>query len=153
MPIEWPLGLSSTMSMEVVDNTLAPVRVLDAAQPFTIRVTFSVPPPLDQLLGGSFQLRAFAESIGPGPEMQIGVPPPVPPNPVVLLVNGGLGVYTVAIPVSAGQLLGEGAPFPGPGGVPVSGVYKLVVVLQHLNPAPTTVSGFAETSVRMFRTP
>jgi hypothetical protein len=94
-------------------------------------------------LGGSFQLRAYVESLGPGQEMQLG------PTLNVPVVPGQTG-YNTAINIPGGTLLGEGQLF---GGVPVSGVYKIVVVLQHLNPSPTWVSGYAEDSIRMFLSP
>jgi hypothetical protein len=58
--------------------------------------------------------------------------------------------YTATINIPGGTLLGEGQLF---GGVPVSGVYKIVTVLQHMNPGPTWISGFAEESIRMFLSP
>jgi len=100
-------------------------------------------------LGGSFQVRAFVESIGPGQEMQLG-------TDVTVAAVGGLTSYTADIPVPGGTLLGEGElypPLPAVGGVPVSGVYKIIAVLQHLNPGPTFVSGFAEETIKMFLSP
>jgi hypothetical protein len=147
--IEWPGGVSSTMSVTVLDNTLAPVRVLDPALDTTVHLTWTVPPPHNVTLGGDFRLRAFVESLGPGQEMQVG-------PTVLVLVVGGQSDYSGNIVIPAGTLLGEGElypPPPTPGGVPVSGVYKIVAVLQHRNPGPTVVSGFAETSVRMYRKP
>jgi hypothetical protein len=94
-------------------------------------------------LGGTFQLRAYVESVGPGPEMQLGSTLNVPVVP-------GQTAYTTTIGIPGGTLLGEGELF---GGVPVSGVYKITAVLQHLNPGPTWISGFAEESVRMFLSP
>jgi hypothetical protein len=94
-------------------------------------------------LGGSFQLRAYVESLGPGQELQLG------PTVTVPVVAGQIN-YTATIAIPGGTLLGEGQLF---GGVPVSGVYKIIAVLQHLNPGPTFVSGFAEDSIRMFLSP
>jgi hypothetical protein len=94
-------------------------------------------------LGGSFQLRAYVESIGPGQEMQLGADVNVP-------VVAGQVDYTATIDIPGGTLLGEGEDF---GGVPVSGVYKIIAVLQHLNPGPTWVSGFAEETIKMFLSP
>jgi hypothetical protein len=96
-------------------------------------------------IGGTFQLRAYVESLGPGQEMQLGPAIKVPVVP-------GQTDYSTSINVPGGTLLGEGQLF---GGVPVSGVYKIVVVLQHLNPdpTPTWISGYAEDSIRMFLSP
>lgn len=144
MEIEWPVGPnSSAMTVQVLDNTPAPASILDAGLPSTVHIEWTVPSPTNTTLGGSFRLRAYAESIGPGQEIQIG------PTVVVPVVPPTVS-YTADILVPAGTLLGEGEAF---GGVLVSGVYKIIAVLQHLNPGPTEASGFAEDTIRMFRTP
>ena len=94
-------------------------------------------------LGGSFDLRVYVESIGPGPEMQLGSTINVPVDP-------GRTDYDRTITIAGSSLLGEGEVFSG---VPVSGVYKIISVLQHMNPGPTWVSGFAEDSIKMFLSP
>jgi hypothetical protein len=94
-------------------------------------------------LGGSFDLKAYVESIGPGPEQQLGPTINVPVDP-------GRTDYDRTITITGGTLLGEGQDF---NGVAVSGVYKIIAVLQHLNPGPTWVSGFAEDSIKMFLSP
>jgi hypothetical protein len=132
------------MNVQILDNTAAPANILDAGLATTVRITWTVPPPLNTILGGSFRLRAYAESIGPGQELQLGPTGTVP-------VTVGQVSYTADIPVPPSTLLGEGEPF---GGVPVSGVYKIVAVLQHLNGGVASeASGFAEATFRMFRTP
>ena len=88
-------------------------------------------------------MRAYVECLGPGQEMQLG---PTTNEPVIPFQIP----YRATIPIPGFTLKGEGELW---GGVPVSGVYKIVAVLQHLNPGPTIVSGFAEVSLRMFRTP
>ena len=72
MSIEWGgyvPGLSSEMSHGVVDNTLAPTKVLTMT-PFTVKVSWDVP--LNVAMGinalHTFRLRMFAESIGPRPD-------------------------------------------------------------------------------------
>lgn len=88
-------------------------------------------------------MRAYIESIGPGPEQQLGSTINVPVDP-------GRTDYDRTITVAGGALLGEGELH---NGVPVSGVYKIITVLQHMNPGPTWVSGFAEDSIKMFLSP
>lgn len=142
MEIEWPVTPNtSAMTVQVLDNTTAPASILDAGLASTVQITWTVPAPTNALLGGSFRLRAYAESIGPGQEIQIGTTLVVPVVP--LQVN-----YTANIAVAGGTLQGE-----GDGAPPVSGVYKIIAVLQHLNPNPTEASGFAEATIRMFRSP
>ena len=144
MAIEWPVAPnSSAMTVQVLDNTTAPANILDAGLATTIRINWTIPPPHNATLGGSFRLRAYAESIGPGQEVQLG-------NTLNVPVVPGQANYTGDIALPGSTLLGEGELF---GGVPVSGIYKIIAVLQHLNPGATEVSGFAEASIRMFRTP
>jgi len=88
-------------------------------------------------------LRSYVESIGPGQELQIG-------PTIIVPVVPGTTAYNATITVPGGTLLGEGQIY---NGVPVSGVYEIVAVLQHLNPGPTVVSGFAQDTLKMFRSP
>jgi len=150
MGLEFPTGpTSGDMTVDVPDNWPTPPggppNILVASVPCNVNVKWTVPSPHNMNLGGTFQLRAYIESLGPGQEMQLGSTIKVPVLP-------GQTVYNTAINVPGGTLLGEGQLY---GGVPVSGVYKIVVVLQHLNPdpTPTWISGFAEDSIRMFLSP
>lgn len=148
MSIEWPSAPESTnMSINIPDNWPAtptgPGDVLVASIPFQVRVTIDVGTH-GMTLGGSFQVRAFAESIGPGQELQLG-------QVNVSVVPGQTAPYTAVINVPANTLLGEGQL--DSSGNPVSGVYKIVVVMQHMNPGPTYVSGFAEDTFKMFLNP
>ena len=148
MSIEWgTTTFSSTMSVKVIDNTNAPSNVLQAGLKFDVEIGWKVPPALVSLIGNddTFRLRAYAESVGPGQEIQIGGTD---------IVQGVFNKtdYTHKLTVNPNPLLGEGAGF---GGVPVSGIYNIVCVLQHLNNGvPTGHSGCAdyETPV-MFKTP
>ena len=70
-----------------------------------------------------------------GQEMQIGAT-------AVVTAVAGAPKYTFVMDVNPNPLVGEGGVF---GGVPVSGVYTIVVVLQHLSSgAATVISGFSE---------
>jgi hypothetical protein len=148
MAIEWPTGpTESDMTVDVPDNwptpATGPSNVLVASAPCDVTINWIVPAPHNMTLGGSFQLRAYVESIGPGQEMQIG------PTLTLPVVPGQMA-YNATINMPGNTLKGEGQDY---GGVPVSGVYKILAVLQHLNPGPTWVSGFADTSIRMFLSP
>jgi len=82
------------------------------------------------LLGGEWQLAAYVESIGPGPEQQVG--------PTVTIPLTGATNYSADITVAAGTLPNNPAP-------PTSGVYKTVTVLTHTNfGAVTDVVGIVE---------
>jgi len=144
MAIEWPVAPNeSEMTVEVLDNTAVPANIHDASKDTTVHIEWTVPPPLNTIIGGSFRLRVYAESIGPGQEIQIGTTAVVP-------VVSGRTDYEADILVPGGTLTGEGAAFEG---VIVSGVYRIVAVLQHLNPGANEVSGFADATIRMFREP
>jgi hypothetical protein len=149
MAIEWPSAPTSTgMSVDIADNWPAPPagppNVLVASIPCTVNITIDVGAH-GMTLGGRFQVRAFAESIGPGQELLLG-------TTTVAVVPGQMTPYNAAINIPGGTLWGEGQIDPVTGS-PVSGVYKIVVVMQHMNPGPTFVSGFVEDTFRMFLNP
>lgn len=149
MAIEWPSAPNTTsMSISLTDNWPAPPQgppnILVASLPCVVKVSFDVASH-GMTLGGRFQVRAYAESIGPGVEKLLG-------ETVVNVNPGQVTPYAADIHVPGGTLLGEGQPDPVTG-TPVSGVYKIVVVMQHLNPGPTYVSGFEEETFRMFLHP
>jgi hypothetical protein len=148
MPIEWPTEpTSSDMTVDIPDNfpsrPVGPPTILVASQPCNVNINWTVPSPHNMMLGGSFRLRAYVECLGPGQEMQLG-------ETIIVPVVPGQTDYTATINVPANTLRGEGDSFEGD---LVSGVYKMVVVLQHMNSGPTWISGYAEESIRMFRSP
>lgn len=144
MAIEWGnLGFVSSMSHAVLDTTgQPPSTVMIAGQPFQIRVSFSVPAPLTSLVGSSdtFRIRAFAESQGPGQEVQLGQ--------IIVAGQNAQANYTATMDINPNPLLGEGQVF---GGRAVSGLYKIVVVTQHLNDGvPTVHSGNSSSEPTVF---
>lgn len=132
MGIEWGnTGFSSRMDCRVLDDTgRQPDHVLQENQAFRINVTWEVPAPLAGFMGAgdTFRVRAYAESIGPGQEIQIS-------QATVNAVNGQVP-YDMNLVVPAGTLQGEGRVFSG---VEVSGAYQIVCVLQHLQGGAQTV--------------
>lgn len=146
MPIEFPTGppREGDMTVEVKDAD-GVTTILDASQDCDVKITWEIPPPHNLMLGGEFYLKAYVESLGPGQEMQVG-----PTNTVA--VDNTKTIYQEKITVSGATLKGEGELY---NAEPVSGVYKIIAVLQHKNASgdPTPLSGFAEVGIRMFRTP
>jgi hypothetical protein len=128
--IQFPSG-SGTLSVTVKDNNGAPASVLEADQDFTIEAKWSIDKYSAAALGGQWELAAYVESIGAGPEKQIGTTAKVP-------LNGGTS-YSATIKVPAGTLPDDPAP-------PTSGVYKLVTVLLLRGPfgKVSDVAGFVE---------
>lgn len=107
-----------TFSATVLDNNGAPSSVLDAGLAITIRTDWTISPLAALLMGGQFEVAAYVESIGPGPEQQVG-------PTVVRPLNGGT-TFTADIVVPPNTLpdnLGPGQ----------SGAYKVVVLLTHRN--------------------
>ena len=144
MAIEWGLlNMQSSMSHVVLDPSgQPPSTVLIAGQPFQVRVNFNVPPVLASLIGpgDTFRIRAYAESQGPGQEVQIGQ--------VVVTGVPNQVAYVGIVTVNPNPLLGEDQLFNGQA---VSGLYKIVVVLQHLNGnVPTVHSGNSDTDPMVF---
>lgn len=102
----------------VNDNNGNPTTVLDAGQQFTIDAIWSIDPVSALLMGGRWEIAAYVESIGPGPEQQVG-------GTVLVPLNGGQA-YAATVTVPPNTLPNNPAP-------PNSGVYKLVTVLTHRN--------------------
>jgi hypothetical protein len=143
--IEWatlPSPLDRTnMSMVIVDNTTgAPTVLLQG--PFTVNVSWTVPAPYVCFLDGTFRLRVFAESLGPGPE-------------VLLAEKNVPAICGAASYVNEPVLVTTVLPGEGTGTPEVSGVYKIVVVLQYINSAGAhqPISGFATSSAVQIRNP
>ncbi|MDN5861593.1 MAG: hypothetical protein L0H84_23575, partial [Pseudonocardia sp.] len=108
-----------TATIVVNDNNGAPAAVLEAADAFTIGVSWTVDALFALLAGGQWEVAAYVEGIGgAAPEQQVGATQTV-------LLNGGRN-YATTITVPGGTLPDNPAP-------PNSGVYKLVVVLTHRN--------------------
>jgi hypothetical protein len=145
MSIEWGIfPVQSAMSMFAHDNTATPpTSILAANAPIFLHLTWEVPAAEAAIIGGNFRIRAFAESMGPGAEKQVG---PTHTEPAV----PNKTVYDIHIEVPANTLEGEGQLF---NGVPVAGLYKLVGVLQHMNPGPNTCSGYADGPLVQLRAP
>lgn len=124
--------LSGDITMQVLDNSPlpAPNTVLVRTAPFHIQVDWSVEGLVSPMLGGDFTVEAFAESIGPGPEVSLGsINEPVANSPADPL-NNNRRSYTRQITVPANTL-------------DVS-AYKIVVLLTHTNGVATALAGLAE---------
>jgi hypothetical protein len=130
--IQFPNQLFAPGQFDIVvnDNNGTPSTVLEAAANFTIDATWSIDPAAALLLGGQWELAAYVESVGQGPEQQVGPTEIVPLN--------GTASYSRTVTVPAGTLPDNPAP-------PLSGVYKLIVVLIHRNfAAVSDVAAVAE---------
>ena len=103
---------------QLLDNNGAPSNVLEAAKEIQIRCEWVISPLAALLMGGQWEVAAYAESIGPGPELQLG-------QTVVVPLNGGTN-FAATIKVPANTLPDDPAP-------PRSGAYKIVALLTHRN--------------------
>ena len=132
----------------MLDPGGAPETIIDTDDTFTVQVRWSVEEPGAAVLGGRWLVRAYAESIGPGQEQQLGqtrfinvgnfTPIAGPPA-----ARG----YEANVAVAAGTLAAESATS--------SGVYKLAVIVTHENPngSATELAGFSEGPVIQMREP
>jgi hypothetical protein len=150
MPIEVPTAFTATgPNVAVVDPGGAPVTIIRTVDQFRLRVTWALEGSAALLLGGNWLLRAYAESIGPGQEQQLGSTVPVPLSAgTITTTPAGLPrlAFDQEIIISPPHLQAE-----GPGS---SGVYKLVTILTHENFAgPTVLAGFNEGPVIQMREP
>jgi hypothetical protein len=119
-----------------------PNRVLSPTLPFTVSVSWNNTGTLVPFMGGEYTVRVYAESMGPGPEMEIGHTT-VPVN-----LSGN---YSVSINVPAGTLSPAEPDLPhATGAFEPSGVYKLVAVVSYANfGVNQRIAGFRE-EARLF---
>ena len=123
----------------VIDRDGNPNRVIDDQFAFDVKIKWSVrPPSTAKVLDGQWTVKLYAESVGPGPEKQIGTTT----RPAT-----GVAAYKATITVPAGTL---------PSDVPPdSGVYKLVIVITYRNTLGqlTEMAAFAEGPMVLLRRP
>lgn len=126
MPILWGFtGFTSPMEHDVLDFALKPAQVFEQTQTFIVRVMFEIPTAFAPWVNHchEFRLRVFAESIGPGPDEQIG-------EAHVRGVHNQTH-YEQDITIQAHRLPADGDEV-GPQ-VESLGLYRIGVALQHLN--------------------
>ncbi|HWM59549.1 MAG TPA: hypothetical protein VNO83_17100 [Pseudonocardia sp.] len=111
------LAPPSTFTAVLNDNNGNPSSVLDAGTDITVDANWEISQLAALLLGGEWEVAAYAESIGPGPEVKLGA--------VTVPLNGGT-TYSATITVPATTL-------PNPPAAGESGAYKVVVLLTHRN--------------------
>jgi hypothetical protein len=145
MPFEFPPPLAGAgPTVTVLDPAGGPPStIIDTDDPFLVRVDWSVDLPAAALLGGQWLVRVYAESIGPGQEVQIG-------TQAVSVGAGTAGPTSIAyranIPVAAGTLQAESGAS--------SGVYTIVAVVTHNGfLGPTVLAGFEQGPVIQMREP
>ena len=96
------------------DTLYSASTVLEASQPFRIEAVWSIDAESARVLGGQWEVSAYVESFGPGPDLQVG-------PTQVLPLDGSLNYGTVIV-VPAGT-------FPDNPAAPSPGVYKVIGVL------------------------
>src|SRR5262249_30037149 len=100
-------------SLVVVDNDGNPNLVVDVTDSFSLVAKWHLSGSLSPVTAGTWTVRAFAEWMGPGPELQIAV------TAVPLGANPN---YQAPLSIPPNTL---------PAGPPASGLYKLAVVITH----------------------
>jgi hypothetical protein len=116
--IQFPGVGQGTFTATVLDNNGNSTTVLEASKQIRIEAVWNVDAESARVLGGQWEVAAYVESIGPGPERKIGPTQVVP-------VDGRTNYGTVIL-VPANTLPDNPEP-------PISGVYKIVAVLQLRN--------------------
>lgn len=106
-----------TFDAVVRDENGDPAVILHVGRPFSIEAEWTIEALAAVLLGGEWEVSAYVESIGPGPEQLVGT---------TTVALTGATSYNAVVTVPGGTLPND----PGP---PNSGVYKLVTVLTHRN--------------------
>lgn len=148
MPLEFTGLAGAGPDVRVLDPGGAPATIIDTDDTPTIRVRWSVEEPGAAVLGGRWLVRAYAESIGPGQEQQLGSTRFVSVVNFTPILGPPLARgYEANVDVPAGTLDAESATS--------SGVYKLAVIVTHENPngSPTELAGFSEGPVIQMRNP
>lgn len=109
-----PAALDARVDAVVLlDLDGSPNRVIDQGIGFNVRVDWHLDGTLKSMIAGTWTVRLFVESMGPGPEAQLGT---------AVVALGANPNYSATINVGPNAL---------PAGPPASGVYKLVVVITH----------------------
>lgn len=136
-----PLTFGGEMTVKVLDTDLDPNTVIDYDDPFHLDWEISLNGSLPSFLFGTFQVEAFAESVGPGPELSLGTQ--------TVTATGAL-TYTGRVTVPAHTLdhAGQGTP-------PASGIYEVAVTAFYANPdgSRTVISGYQMGTVIKIRQP
>jgi hypothetical protein len=148
MPLEFTALAGAGPDVRVLDPGGAPETIIDTDDTFTVQVRWSVEEPGAAVLGGRWLVRAYAESIGPGQEQQLGQTRFVNVGNVTPIAGPPAARgYEANVAVPAGTLAAESATS--------SGVYKLAVIVTHENPngSATELAGFSEGPVIQMREP
>ena len=129
-----PQGLDATALVSLPDPDGTPNRVLDRNLGFRIHAQWTVTGGVSTTIGGTWRVRAFAESMGPGPEYDLG------------------SVDTAVVPQDPHTYISH---ILVPGNTMDVGVYKLVIVITHTNSlgVATEMTGFAEGPLFQIREP
>jgi hypothetical protein len=122
-----PLSASGTFEAVVQDNAGVPTDVIEASQDFQADCEWEIDAITAALLGGTWHVDLYAESLGGGFEGRLGGE--------FVVVTPGQQNYSATIIIPANTLPND--PPVHPLG-DVSNVYKMVVVLTHHNGGVTT---------------
>lgn len=105
--------------------------IIDTKDAWNIGVAWNTSGGIATAIGGTWQVRAYLESMGVGFEGQVG--------PVVNVPAPGALAKNATIPVPPPNTMGI-----------TPGAYKLVVTLTHVNPNPTGIAGYLESTIVQF---
>ena len=123
-----PINAEGEFTATVNDTAGVPTNVLEASLDFTVDCQWKIDPITASILGGTWHVDLYAESIGGGFEGRLG-------GNNTPVVPGKSDFYKLTITVPANTLVNDPPVHPLNDD---SSVYKLVVVLRHHNGAVTT---------------
>src|SRR5690348_14177747 len=90
--IQFPGPGGGSFTATVLDNNGSSATVLEASKPIKIEVKWTIDAESARVLGGEWLVSAYVESIGPGPEQQIG------PTRVVAVTGGTSYTDMIVVP-------------------------------------------------------
>jgi len=137
--------LNGEMDVHVLDKDQNPNQVLETDIAWAVKVDWRIYGLDAPAIGGNWNIKVFVESMGPGPEKQIGAAN-VPVSDAAPSLDRH---YTTTINMPAGTIATDGHE---------DGVYKLVTVITHSNTGAGVtkrdkMAAFAEEPLLQFYTP
>jgi hypothetical protein len=148
-PIDGFLGpLTATVHDPFNVDPDAPQTIIQTGKHWSVHINWKTFGPANAMVGGSWHLHAYLESVGPGPDLDlIDSPPPTPTDHVIPLTPSSSAevAYSAHLDVPAGTVT---APLAGR-------IFKLVVTLTYFDllGGPGPMAAYVEGPIVQFYNP